>query len=239
MGKTVLLNEIARTAADQGYRTILIEAHEDKPLGALLAPLPSEPFIRLGSDGRCRRQGEARIAACCAGFVGALKVTVADVTVRSGHWNLRKGRRTAATWKSISQTCSSRLGEAATERNTAVAIFVDEIQYFSQKELGALIMAMHKVQQRQVAAGAAGCRPTDSSGACRGIEVVRRAAVQFSGGRCIVRRGHRHSARRARRERRAHCLSRTRCRKFFRSRKAIPISFRNGDTRRGTRLRQT
>ena len=27
---------------------------------------------------------------------------------------------------------------------------IDEIQYFNQKELGALIMAMHKVQQRQL-----------------------------------------------------------------------------------------
>ena len=31
-----------------------------------------------------------------------------------------------------------------------MALFVDEIQYFSHKELGALIMAMHKVQQRQL-----------------------------------------------------------------------------------------
>jgi hypothetical protein len=31
-----------------------------------------------------------------------------------------------------------------------VAIFIDELQYFSQKELAALIMAMHKVQQRQL-----------------------------------------------------------------------------------------
>src|SRR5208337_1825490 len=29
-------------------------------------------------------------------------------------------------------------------------IFIDEVQYFSQKELAALIMAMHKVQQRQL-----------------------------------------------------------------------------------------
>jgi hypothetical protein len=31
-----------------------------------------------------------------------------------------------------------------------VAILIDEIQYFNQKELGALIMAMHKIQQRQL-----------------------------------------------------------------------------------------
>lgn len=31
-----------------------------------------------------------------------------------------------------------------------MAILIDEIQYFSQKELGELIMAMHKIQQRQL-----------------------------------------------------------------------------------------
>ncbi len=36
------------------------------------------------------------------------------------------------------------IGEAAEERTIPVAIFIDEIQYFNKKELGALIMAMHK-----------------------------------------------------------------------------------------------
>src|SRR5204862_3832969 len=42
------------------------------------------------------------------------------------------------------------VGEAAEERKSAVAVLIDEIQYFNQRELGALIMAMHKIQQRQL-----------------------------------------------------------------------------------------
>ncbi|MCF8270118.1 MAG: hypothetical protein K9I59_00220 [Chlorobium sp.] len=42
------------------------------------------------------------------------------------------------------------VGEASAERQCAVAIFNDEIQYFSSGELNALIMAMHKMQQRQL-----------------------------------------------------------------------------------------
>jgi len=42
------------------------------------------------------------------------------------------------------------VGEAAEERRAAVALLIDEIQYFNQRELGALIMAMHKLQQRQL-----------------------------------------------------------------------------------------
>jgi hypothetical protein len=42
------------------------------------------------------------------------------------------------------------IGEAAQERSTCVTLLIDEIQYFTQKELGALIMAMHKIQQMQL-----------------------------------------------------------------------------------------
>src|SRR5688572_6814039 len=38
VGKTVLLNEIERTAKRAGYRTVFIEAHEDKSLGSLIVP---------------------------------------------------------------------------------------------------------------------------------------------------------------------------------------------------------
>ena len=42
------------------------------------------------------------------------------------------------------------IGEAAEDRKCAVAILIDEIQYLEKKELGALIMAMHKMQQNQL-----------------------------------------------------------------------------------------
>ena len=38
VGKTVLLNEIKRLAEKYNYQTILIEAHENKPLGPMLIP---------------------------------------------------------------------------------------------------------------------------------------------------------------------------------------------------------
>ncbi len=38
VGKTVLLNEIEHLAKGQGYRTIFIEAYENKALGPLLVP---------------------------------------------------------------------------------------------------------------------------------------------------------------------------------------------------------
>ncbi len=148
VGKTVLLNEIERTAAGQGYRTILIEAHEDKPLGALLAPnLRSLLFEldRMAGAGDKVKRGLRVLRS----FMGALKVTVADVTVGLDI-EPEEGSADSGDLEIDLPNLFVALGEAAAERNSAVAIFVDEIQYLNQKELGALIMAMHKVQQRQL-----------------------------------------------------------------------------------------
>ena len=47
VGKTVLLNEMERIAQADGYHTVSIEAHEQKPLGALLIPPLRQLLYRL------------------------------------------------------------------------------------------------------------------------------------------------------------------------------------------------
>jgi hypothetical protein len=42
------------------------------------------------------------------------------------------------------------VGEAAAEYGTAVAVIIDELQYLSEEELSALIMAIHKVSQENL-----------------------------------------------------------------------------------------
>jgi hypothetical protein len=42
------------------------------------------------------------------------------------------------------------VGEAAADRGTAVAIIVDELQYMTEVEMSALIMAIHRVSQRNL-----------------------------------------------------------------------------------------
>lgn len=41
------------------------------------------------------------------------------------------------------------IGEAAQDRGRAVAVIIDEIQYLDETEMSALIMAMHRLSQRQ------------------------------------------------------------------------------------------
>src|SRR5262249_21930508 len=42
------------------------------------------------------------------------------------------------------------VGNAARERTRAVALIIDELQYVKEKEFSSLIMAMHRVSQRQL-----------------------------------------------------------------------------------------
>lgn len=40
------------------------------------------------------------------------------------------------------------IGEAANDRSTAIALIIDELQYLDEKELSAMIMAVHRVSQK-------------------------------------------------------------------------------------------
>src|SRR4051794_20897034 len=79
VGKTVLLNEIDRLAGADGYRTILVEALEDKSLGQLIAPHLRRLLFdldRVAGAGDKAKRGLRVLRS----FVGALKVTVNDMT---------------------------------------------------------------------------------------------------------------------------------------------------------------
>lgn len=82
-------------------------------------------------------------------FVGALKVTVGEVTFGLDI-DPESGSADSGDLEIDLPNLFVAVAEAAEERKCAVALFIDEIQYFTHKELDALIMAMHKVQQRQL-----------------------------------------------------------------------------------------
>jgi hypothetical protein len=148
VGKTVLLNEIDRMARGDGYRTILVEAYENKPLGPLIAThlrgLLYE-LDRLAGTGDKVKKGLRVLRS----FLGMLKVTYHDVTIGLDV-DAEKGSADSGDLGIDLPNLFVSVAEAAEERQVAVAILIDEIQYFDQKELGALIMAMHKIQQRQL-----------------------------------------------------------------------------------------
>lgn len=148
VGKTVLLNEIERMARTSGYQTVLLEAHEEKPLGELIYPaLRSLLFEldRLAGAGDKVKRGLAVLRA----FIGSVKLTVGDVGLGLDI-EPAQGTADSGDIEIDLPNLFQAIGEAAQERQTAVSILIDEIQYVSSKELGAIIMAMHRMQQKRL-----------------------------------------------------------------------------------------
>ena len=148
VGKTVLLNEMERIAQADGYRTILVEAHEKKSLSILLAPhlrrLLYELDRQAGAGDKVRRG-----LAVLKSFIGTIKVKVGDVEFGLDI-DPEMGAADSGDLEIDLPNLFTAVAEAAAERGSCVAILIDEIQYFKKKELSALIMAMHKMQQRQL-----------------------------------------------------------------------------------------
>jgi hypothetical protein len=148
VGKTVLLNEIERMAQENGYRTILVEAHEGKALAALLAPHLRRLLFeldRLAGAGNKARRGLAVLKS----FIGAVRIKVGEIDI-GVDIDPEAGTADSGDLEVDLPSLFAAVAEAAEEREAAVAILIDEIQYFAATELSALIMAMHKMQQRQL-----------------------------------------------------------------------------------------
>ena len=148
VGKTVLLNEIKHVAVDTGYHVVSIEAYEDRSLGELIgADLRSVLYEidRIAGTGDKVKRGLAVLRS----FLGTVKLTSHDITIGLDI-DPAKGIADSGDLENDLPKLFVAVAEAAADRNTGVAVFIDEIQYFSIQELGALISAMHKIQQTQL-----------------------------------------------------------------------------------------
>jgi hypothetical protein len=147
VGKTVLLNEIERMAMKEGYRTIGLEAHEEKTLAALLVPPLRKLLFELDRVAGAGDKAK-RALAVLKSFMNGLKVTIGDFEVGLDI-DPERGAADSGDLESDLPNLFIAIAEAAEERQIPVGLFIDELQYFDSTELSALIMAMHKMQQRQ------------------------------------------------------------------------------------------
>lgn len=142
VGKTVLLNRLLREAKDLGYLTVWLEAPEGEPLAAYLAPALKGVLVRLSKIERAKQYAATAIGAL-RGFASAFKVSVGDFelgvtepkTADSGNIEIDLPELLVAT------------AEAAKAAETSVGLFLDEVQYLSEKDLRGLIVALHRVSQ--------------------------------------------------------------------------------------------
>jgi hypothetical protein len=142
VGKTVLLNRIYEMAEKEAFQTAYLEAPENKALAEILAPPLRQILLRLDLRKGAADKVQKAIGALRA-FASVFEIKIGDIGV---------GVKTAGTADSGALEADITdllvaIGEAAREKETAVAIFIDELQYVGSDELAALIAALHRVSQ--------------------------------------------------------------------------------------------
>lgn len=148
VGKTVLLNRVQELAEEQHYETMMIEAREDKPLPALLLPYLRQVLLRLDRG----KQISARVKrglAVLKSFMNGVRITINELEIGLDI-DPEIGTADSGDLEVDLSELFMALGEAAQDRGTAIALIVDELQYLSEKELSSLIMAFHKIAQKNL-----------------------------------------------------------------------------------------
>ena len=147
VGKTVLLDRMREEAEAAGTQTLLVEAPEDRSLPAMLAPRLREALLKLSRHERARDLAQRALRGL-AGFARALKVKYQDIEV-GVDFDPEPGLADNGDLEQDLTDLLLAAGTAAKEAGTALSLFVDELQYVDERELAALITALHRAAQRQ------------------------------------------------------------------------------------------
>ena len=148
VGKTVLLESMRVDAQAAGIRTLSVEAPENRSLPALLAPHLRQALLQLSNNEKAKDLAHRALRGL-AGFAAALKVKYQDIEVGLD-LEPEPGLADNGDLEMDLQALLEAAGLAAKEAETALALFVDELQYVEEEELAALIISLHLTAQRRL-----------------------------------------------------------------------------------------
>lgn len=148
VGKTVLLDRMRDDTEATGIHTLRIEAPESRSLPALLAPQLRQGLLRVSLNERARELAQRALRGL-AGFAKALKMKYQDIEVGLD-FDPEPGLADNGDLEHDLQALLETVGAAAQIAETALAIFIDELQYVEENELAALITALHRCAQRSL-----------------------------------------------------------------------------------------
>lgn len=148
VGKTVLLDQMRQEAEAAGIHTLRIEAPEGRSLPGLLAPQLRQALIRLSRQEQAKELAKRGLRAL-AGFAKALKVKYGDIEVNVD-LEAEPGLADNGDLEHDLPALLIAAGTAARAAETALAIFLDEMQYVKEGELAAFVAALHACSQQQV-----------------------------------------------------------------------------------------
>lgn len=148
VGKTVLLNRLNDQSISEGYKTAYLEAHEGKSLPELLAPSLRSILYGLSTIENAKEKARRGLRGL-KGFLKGLRVTISDVDFGLSI-DGEAGLADSGHIESDLPDLIVAMAEAAKAAQQPVAIFLDELQYLAVSEFSALIMAIHRANQRQL-----------------------------------------------------------------------------------------
>ena len=148
VGKTVLLDRIRLDAEPSGIHAVWFEAPENRSLPSMLAPQLRVALLRL-STREAAKQLAQRALAGLAGFARSLKVKYQDIEVGLD-FDPEPGLADNGDLETDLQDLLEVVGNAAKAGDSCLALFIDELQYVREDEVGALIVALHRTSQLQL-----------------------------------------------------------------------------------------
>jgi len=148
VGKTVLLDRMRGNAEAVGMQTLRIEAPENRSLPALLAPQLRLCLLQISRNKKAKELAQRALRGL-AGFAKSLKFKYADIEV-GFDFDPEPGLADNGDLEHDLQALWELIGAAAKSADSALILFIDELQYVQEEELEALIMALHRISQRQL-----------------------------------------------------------------------------------------
>lgn len=148
VGKTVLLDQMRNDAEASGVHTVRIEAPEGRSLPAILAPQLRLALLRLSRIESAKAVAQRALRGL-AGFAKALKVKFNDIEV-GFDFDPEPGLADNGDLEMDLSALFDEIGRAAKQADTALVIFIDELQYVAEVELAALISALHRCTQQKL-----------------------------------------------------------------------------------------
>ena len=148
VGKTVLLNRIRRDAEARGLVATSIETPEDRSLPSVLIPALRNGLLQLSRIQALKSKLDAAGRAL-ASAARAFKLKFQDVEF---NFELAPEAGVADSGdmeRDLTDLIVS-VGHAARERQTAMILSIDELQYVPEAQLSALIAALHRAAQEQL-----------------------------------------------------------------------------------------
>lgn len=144
VGKTVLLCRLEQLAQQKGFLTIFTEAGENDRVGEFLVQGLRKILLDLNLSAKAKEKIRKALIAL-RNFAGTLSLKIGDVGIGA---EPILGLADSGSLESDLTELLLLAAEAAQTQKRAIAIFIDEIQYFAKEEFSALIMAFHRIQQR-------------------------------------------------------------------------------------------